>query len=79
MDTPSPDSAPDLMTHLNQGCEVGHTALLPVWGMRLHHPFSDGDLLLTNTYCAQSCQVLRLIDGLFGVIEATKPLQLQGL
>ena len=24
MHTPSPDSAPDLMTHLMQGCEIGH-------------------------------------------------------
>ena len=24
MDTPSPDSAADLMTHLNQGCDVVH-------------------------------------------------------
>jgi len=27
MDTPSPDSAADLMTHLNQCCEVGHTLI----------------------------------------------------
>ena len=24
MDTPSPDSASDVVTHLNQCCEVGH-------------------------------------------------------
>ena len=29
------------------------------WGMRLHHPFSDVILPLTNNYCAQSCQVLK--------------------
>ena len=31
------------MTCLMQSCEVGHRALLPVWGMCFHHPFSDGD------------------------------------
>ena len=27
MDTPSPGSAADLMTCLNQGCEVGHSVV----------------------------------------------------
>ena len=29
--------------------------------MRIQQPFSDGDLLLTDNYCAQSCQVLDAI------------------
>ena len=29
-----------------------------VWGMRLHHPISDGDLSLTNNYCSHSRQIL---------------------
>ena len=34
----------------------------PDQGMRLHHPFSDGVLLLINNYGAQSCQVLDAIS-----------------
>ena len=55
MDTPSPQSMSDLMTHLNQCCEVGHRALSPVWGMRLHHPFSEGDRMTAKDPLKKYC------------------------
>ena len=43
------------MTHLNQCCEVGHRALSPVWGMRLHHPFSEGDRMTAKDPLKKYC------------------------